>query len=300
LSGKWVFSVAPENWAIVKDQRVWAVESRRARDKVELGDHLIFYVTRSKPPAFMGIFKVLGDWHEAKEPLWHDEMQSGKVLYPWQIAIEPVQLGAVDYKALSRQLSFVENKRVWFVYMMGTPANFGRPIHVKDYELIFREMLKPPISVEFLQKRPVKREVKPRPVKVATLRKMPSHRELRDIVQEIGAMKGRISKVEYPLDDITLDVAWMRTPDSKPAWVFEVQIAGNMYQALAKLKHAWDIWNSKPFLVTNERYEKQANWLLGGTFHEIKTDMRIVNYRKIIELHRALKEAAAVESEINL
>lgn len=27
-------------------------------------------------------------------------------------------------------------------------------------------------------------------------------------------------------------------------------MAGNFYEALTKLKHAWDKWNSKPFLVT--------------------------------------------------
>jgi len=248
----------------------------------------------------MGVGEITGDWYEATEPVWSDEIQAGEVLYPWQAKISLNRVGAVDYKHLSAKLSFVENKKVFQVYLMGTPANFGRAIPPSDFNLIYEEMGKPPAAVEIKPPKAPKVTL-PRPVKAITdLRKLPTHKELRDMIQEIGQLKGKISEVEYPLDDLLLDVAWIKTAGGKPGWVFEVQIGGNFYEALAKLKHAWDIWNSKPFLVTTEQYEKQAKWLLGGTFHELKADMRIVNYRKIVELHRALKQAAALEHTIQL
>jgi hypothetical protein len=43
-----------------------------------------------------------------------------------------------------------------------------------------------------------------------------------------------------------------------------------MYQALAKLKHAYDIWNSNIYLVLHDASKKQLEELLSGTFHEIQ------------------------------
>jgi hypothetical protein len=66
-------------------------------------------------------------------------------------------------------------------------------------------------------------------------------------------MEGRHPEKEKPIDGERIDVVWKRIERGDPNFVFEVQISGNFYEALAKLKHAWDKWNSRPFLVTNEQ-----------------------------------------------
>jgi hypothetical protein len=75
-------------------------------------------------------------------------------------------------------------------------------------------------------------------------------------------------------------------------------MGSNFYEALTKLKHAWDKWNSKPFLVTTDPYVAQAKALLEGSFHEMREDARIVNWEKIVKLHHLLKEAHKIRSEI--
>jgi hypothetical protein len=55
-------------------------------------------------------------------------------------------------------------------------------------------------------------------------------------------------------------------------------MGGNFYEALTKHKHAWDKWNSKPFLVTTDTYELQAKALLEGSFHRMRGDDRLVNW----------------------
>jgi hypothetical protein len=67
-----------------------------------------------------------------------------------------------------------------------------------------------------------------------------------------------------------LDAVWRRVQRSVPNFVFEVHVGGNMYQALAKLKHAYDIWNSNIYLVLHDASKKQLEELLSGTFHEIQ------------------------------
>jgi predicted RNA-binding protein len=117
---------------------------------------------------------------------------------------------------------------------------------------------------------------------------------------EIGKFEGKITEVEYPINNFRLDVVWKRIRTGNPTHVFEVQIAGNFFEALTKLKHAWDKWNSRPYLVTTEKYMEEAKSLLEGSFHEMRDDARIVNWREIVKLHRLLKEASQIKSEIQL
>jgi hypothetical protein len=124
------------------------------------------------------------------------------------------------------------------------------------------------------------------------------HNEIRDMLLEIGKIEGKIAEVEYPIDNLRLDVAWKTIASGNPKWAFEVQMGGNFYEALTKLKHAWDKWNSKPFLVTTDRYMMQARSLLEGSFHEMKDDARLVNWKRIVELHKLLTEAHRIKSEI--
>jgi hypothetical protein len=127
---------------------------------------------------------------------------------------------------------------------------------------------------------------------------MPKHNEIRDMLYEIGKFENKIPEVEYPIDNLRLDTVWKTIPTGNPKWAFEVQMGGNFYEALTKLKHAWDKWNSKPFLVTTEIYETQAKALLEGSFHEMREDARIVNWEKVVKLHKCLKEANELKMKI--
>lgn len=81
-----------------------------------------------------------------------------------------------------------------------------------------------------------------------------------------------------------------------PNFVFEVHVSGNVHQALAKLKHAYDLWNSKIYLVVRHADMRQLNELLSGTFHEIRDKIHIVDeatIRRLAELKREVREIEA-------
>jgi hypothetical protein len=134
----------------------------------------------------------------------------------------------------------------------------------------------------------------------APLPPLPSHNEIRDMMGEMGKFRGWISEVEYPIDNMRLDVVWKRIRAGNPSHAFEVQIGGNFFEALTKLKHAWDKWNSTPFLVTTEKYEAEAKQLLEGSFHEIEHVAKIVNWKKIKDLYEAEKKARDLKDEIGV
>jgi len=95
-------------------------------------------------------------------------------------------------------------------------------------------------------------------------------------------------------------VAWKRIEAGAPHFVFEVQVGGNFYEALAKLKHAWDTWNSRPFLVTTQaQKEKAAQWIR-GSFHEIRAVLKVLPCEKVKELHDAVKKAGQLRHDLGI
>ena len=74
------------------------------------------------------------------------------------------------------------------------------------------------------------------------------HERIKDELVRLGKIQGLIAESEYGMDGEKLDVTWRRVERDSPTYVFEVQIGGDIYHALAKLKHAYDLWNSNIFL----------------------------------------------------
>ena len=96
------------------------------------------------------------------------------------------------------------------------------------------------------------------------------HEDLKGKIAEMGRIQKFLAEVEYPMEETRLDVVWRRVEKSVPTYVFEIQVGGDIYHALAKLKHAYDLWNSRIFLVAAPADVKKADSLLSGTFHEIR------------------------------
>lgn len=97
-----------------------------------------------------------------------------------------------------------------------------------------------------------------------------------------------------------LDTVWRRLPESVPTYVFEVQVGGDLYHALGKLKHAYDIWNSRIFLVGSSGDMHLVNKLLSGTFHEIKPFLRFIETPKIQQLHQSKRNIFDIEKQLGL
>lgn len=145
---------------------------------------------------------------------------------------------------MNPRLGFVAKKdqRSRYAYLRGTPANHQRAISAEDFQTILGELRNSPGPTAL----PVPPSKRPRPTAG------PDHDDIRNMIREVGDMEGSISEVEYQMDGWRLDVAWKRIATGIPSHAFEVQIGGNFYEALAKLKHAYDKWNSKPSHVREE------------------------------------------------
>jgi hypothetical protein len=87
---------------------------------------------------------------------------------------------------------------------------------------------------------------------------------------------------------------------SVPQKVFEVQVSGNLYAAVTKLKKAHVLWNSHPFLVLQTNEMTKARELLAGPFHEIRDSVNIRDIEAVDDSMLALLGAAAMRRQFGL
>ncbi|GEM_PF-5144187 len=121
------------------------------------------------------------------------------------------------------------------------------------------------------------------------------HNELVRLLEIIGIELGYEVKREFsdPEGLYRYDVAWFKHPRQVPVKIFEVIVHGDVDRALARFKHAIDIWGPgiDLFLIVAfdkhyERVEKLLGKLLGGTFHELEGKVKLVKASLIEELSK--------------
>ena len=74
----------------------------------------------------------------------------------------------------------------------------------------------------------------------------------------------------------------------------------NLYHALAKLKHAFDLWNSHIFIVASQADHGKCENLLSGTFHEISNRIKFIESDKVTELYKRKKAYLDFERELGI
>ena len=276
----WLWSCTQENWEVLKKNLIWATYDKKVTTMVKKGDVLIFYVKGTL--SFKGIFEVASDWYKSKKKIWSDELKERRKKYPYQIDLKIIQLGEANYKKLVPKLKFVEKKQYPQVYIYGTgggPVNFRKPIDESDYRLILNEM----------------QRTHPPKVKLKRF----THRELTDMLIELGKLFGKYPEKEYKSVPYVYDVVWKEVRIGNPTKVFEIQHKGVLDSALAKLKHAYDIWHADLFLViTRHKDKEKAKLLLQGTFHGIESITTIIQPEEIEEMYAFKKKFSELERRL--
>jgi len=280
----WLLAGSLENWDRAISDNVWGVREglKRFWDQISIGDILIFYAT-SPVSGVIGIGKVESKLKQDK-PLWPDEVRENKVIYPYRFGFIAEYVVSKPYWQNNK--INIRDLRIQYRSGLNSISDkdalktlFGRMDSVWNTKLISLVSVKEEKKIE-------------KPLNL--------HDEMKEKILEIGKIERFISETEYPMNSQRLDVVWRRVAASVPTYVFEVQIGGNVYQALAKLKHAYDIWNSNIFLIIRRESIGNVEELLGGVFHEIKYKLKIITTDKIYRLFEIQKEDVGLKSELGL
>ena len=141
----WILSSPDEHWRFAKDQQVWAFEDKTSADRMNVGDRLVFYISKSNPPVIAGIAEIVSQSLQAVEPFWPIERREGRIKWPWRINIRVIADGAADARKMADKMQFIRNKAKWGVYLRGSPGNFKQPIPDHDVELMMQALADPPV-----------------------------------------------------------------------------------------------------------------------------------------------------------
>lgn len=265
----WLVVGTMKNWKVAfETNNIWGLKDFRELsalwNMLREGDGLLFYV--SKPVHGIVGFGNVENKFKQNKPLWPEELKRNEVIWPlrFEFNIEyclPPNIW-ITHKYTSHDLQLI-TRMVFQCY----PIEEVNASRIALGLLPVQETL--PIHIEV-----------PIPVESTKI----SHNEVMKDLAEIGQIQGFISDREYPVESTRLDVVWRRVERSVPTYVFEVQVEGDIYHAMSKLKHAFDIWNSNIFLVASNKERGKYQELLAGTFHEVADKMHFIEISLVKEL----------------
>lgn len=277
----WVSTGTAENWETAISGNIWGVRVglKNLWEKLQKGDLLLFYAT-SPISGIIGIARIENKFKQDK-PLWAEELKKNQVIWPYRY----------DFKVefVLPRMDWESRKVRSRVFRAGL-----NPIKDKEKAKLLLQQMDQTWNTE------VSELVEEIPTKIPKKEEVNLHDQMKEMLLELGKIEGYIAEKEYIFPDTgeRLDVVWRRVAASVPTYVFEVQIGGNLHQALAKLKHAYDIWNSNVFIISEEKDLQKINQLLGGAFHEIKDRVKTLTVEKIKTVHEIQIEDNRLKREI--
>jgi predicted RNA-binding protein with PUA-like domain len=281
----WISVGIVKNWETAISENIWGVKETQKNiwEKLQKGDLLLFYAT-SPISGVIGIAKVENKFKQDK-PLWAEEREKNQVIWPYRY----------DFK-----VEFVLPRMDWEskkVSTAGVKVNIMAGLSsVKDKETVKLLLQK----MDQSWNTELAKLVEEIPTKIIKKEEVNLHDQMKEMLLELGKIEGYIAEKEYIFPDTgeRLDVVWRRVAASVPTYVFEVQIGGNLHQALVKLKHAYDLWNSNIFIISEEKDLQKINQLLGGAFHEIRDRVKTLTVEKIKKVHEIQIEDNKLKKEI--
>ena len=284
----WVLSGTVENWETALEGNIWGVREgnlKKSWENISNGDILFFYCL-NPISGIIGFGKCQAKFKQDK-PLWPDEIRENRVIYPYRWQFEPIFV-LPKYEWNTRSIPLGGDIKI------GYRAGLNRAKDSASISLLSEKInkewqsivIEEPMS-EFLDE--------------AIKKKTPNqHALLKDLLIKLGKLKGFIVEEEFRTDGQRLDVIWKRIQQGVPTFVFEVQIGGNVTEALGKLKHAFDLWNSNLYIVIENKDLSKVQTLLSGTFHEIKDKLTVILISDIEEFYRIKIAEAKLGEKLKL
>ncbi|MFC2154129.1 EVE domain-containing protein [Candidatus Altiarchaeota archaeon] len=283
----WILSGTPNNWTRAISEGVWGVRENLKNfwDRVSKGDIAIFYVMQ--PLVGVNGYGVVGNKYKQDTPIWDDELKENRVKYPYRFDFD---------------ITYVLPKNQWkekIIKVGDLPINYRKGINPMVDKTAIDGVLKR-IDEEW----DIKLDTpSPSEYAVPEEKKLSTHDELIEMIYEIGRAKGLYTEKEYPVNAKRLDVVWMRvsqTTGGAPTYAFEVQVGGNITDALAKLRTAYNRWNSNILIIVSEEDNGKVQSSLTTLFPELTEKITILDTKKVRELYEITIKKNKLESTLNL
>ncbi len=287
----WLAVGKPKNWGTAFNYGdIWGLKEtqRHLWEGLKEKDKVIFYATY--PISGIIGYGIVRTKIRQNKPLWPEEIRKNTVIWPLRFELDVKACFAQKEWKTKKLTSEVIWPRAGFQLLSKDVAEeLISVMGTKEYvSKTFESSLIAEKTADFI--------AAPKEQKTAPM----SHNELQTKLTEIGRLQNYIAEMEYTCDIGKLDVVWRRVTNSVPTYVFEIQVGGDIYHALAKLKHAFDLWNSHIFIVAPEAARSKVDNLLSGTFHEINNRIEFIELRQVEELYKRKKSYLDFEKGLGI
>lgn len=283
----WLVVGTAKNWKTsFENGNIWGLKDFRELaalwNLLAEGDRILLYVS-NPVSGIVGVGKVTTKFRQTN-PLWPEETRQGSVIWPLRFEYEieyclsPELWSARAYKETNLQLI------TRMVFQCVPPA-------VSE---AVRSHFQLPSQSETPERAA---EARGMPTKEAT---SPNHEAVKDQLAKIGQIQGFLAEKEYLIEGSRLDVVWRRVEKSVPTYAFEVQVGGDIYHALIKLKRAYELWNSRLFLAGSLETRTKFEELTAGTFYEIQNRVRYLEFGAVAELFRRKSDYKELETRMGI
>jgi predicted RNA-binding protein len=284
----WLVVGRTRNWEIsFQNNNIWGLKDFRELgalwNLLREGDRILLYV--SKPVSgIVGCGTVTTKFRQTA-PLWPDEIRRNSVIWPlrFEFDLEYCLSPSLWMERAYRELDLQLITRMVFQCV---PFSIVESVR-KHFEL--KSIFTPGRSLTAVAHS-----------ELTTSGLVTNHDQVQEVLAEVGRLQGFLAEKEYPIDRNRLDVVWRRVERSVPTYAFEVQIGGDIYHALAKLKRAYELWNSRIFLVGSLEHQPKFDELVSGNFHEIAKRARFLEINQVEYLFVRKKGYRLRETELGL
>lgn len=290
----WLVVTSPKNFRHDRENLNFRMQGipyryRKTVQNMQVGDKILYYVMTLQK--FGAITSVIGDYIEDHSKMWTDEDEMWPSRRPTKPEIVLQDDELIDAKKLVPNLSFIENKKNWGVYLQGSI----REIPEEDFRFIESEMKKviaerrePLEAVKLPEiKKGINENEYENLIMGLSLETKSLHDRLGEMLEQIGSWMDFNTQTRHkitPEHAYELDVAWLN--GKNPEVAIEIQISGNLTEAKDRLAQARKFNYRKVIIVIRESEMERLNALMKHE-PELRSWMEAWSIGAIYEMYKA-------------
>ena len=267
-SDAWVAVGDEANWERGFENGIWGLQPSLEHHwkKLQPGDLVLFYC-KAPIKGFIGAGIIRSKFRQTA-PYWKEEVEANQVIWPCRFEFDVTHLIPLQ----SWKRTAVSNKPFNTAILAGISPIKDNSIALKILE-----------SLQF--------------TKVTSEQ---PNKEIAATIFEIGKIQRMIVESEVAIDGDYLDVVWKRTIRSVPTFAFSISDGSNTEKSIRPLKHAFDLWNSRPFLITNESSTDTVYQVINGLYHEFSENVKVLTIPMVNDLYESKKKYYSLEEKYGL
>ena len=289
----WLAVGTPENWHTAFDYgEMWGLKASQQRfwEAISENSDIVFFYVTSPVSGVVG-YGIVRTKLRQNSPKWPEERATNRVIWPLRFEFEV--LACLPPNKWSEERVMLE--------ALKTRARSGfQGLERAIAEQIIRALPSNVPEGLVVARHALPGQPLPAPVPSVPGGAEDPHARAQSLLAEIGRLQRFLADTEYPLENRRLDVVWRRVERSVPSYVFEVQVSGNLTEAMSKLKQAFDLWNSNILLVAKPEHRSPVSQLADGAFREIRNRLRFLEIPQIEELYQRKRSYHELEKELGI